>query len=99
MMPGGVSFSSIVTPCPERSGASMSGEDAAVLAHRPCDRLVRALPPRDLRAHVRHDERRHDLLDRRRERTGIARKPDDLREVLKDLMLRIRTDDRHRLPL
>src|SRR5262249_61563699 len=80
-----------------RSGAPVLGEYAAILAHGPVDRLVGAHAACDLCAHVREHERRDDLLDRRRERPRVTRKANEVREVLEDLELGIRADDRHRL--
>src|SRR5262249_55563687 len=81
------------------SAALVPREYAAILPRRPRDGFVRSLSARDSGTHVRKHERRDDFLNGRRERSRVTRKSDEIWEVLQDLKLGIRADDRHRLSI
>src|SRR5256884_2911081 len=83
----------------EPSAPLVLGVDPPVLPHRPLHGVVRALAPGHPRAHVREHERRLDLLDRGRERPGVAGERDDVGEILEDLQLGVGADHGHRLPV
>ena len=73
------------------------GVDPSVFAHRPLHGVVGTLAAGDTREHVGKQERRDDLLNGGRERTGIPVEADDVGEVLQHLHLGIGADDGHGL--